>query len=146
MVEGSYALHRFLEAQTPVYERVRLELRGGHKESHWIWFVFPQIAGLGASAMSKKYAIRSLDEARAYFEHPVLGIRLRECVDLVNGIKGRSVDEIFGHPDDLKFWSSMTLFGEAAPDDRIFMDALRKYFDGAVDPLTLEQLKRRTAM
>ena len=146
MAEDPFDLDRFLYAQGPVYERVRLELRRGHKQSHWIWFVFPQLAGLGASPMSEKYAIASLDEAKAYLDHPVLGARLRECVDLVNGIEGRSIDDIFGHPDNLKFRSSLTLFAHAAADNQIFTDALHKYYGGVFDPMTLEQLKDETAI
>ena len=140
MPEEPYRLSRFLDAQGPVYEQVQLELRRGRKASHWMWFIFPQIVGLGASPMAKEYAITSLDEARAYLKHPVLGQRLGECVDLVNGIEGRYVEEIFGHPDHLKFQSSMTLFSQAAPDDRRFTDALQRYFDGAPDPFTLQRL------
>lgn len=146
MPEDPYDLNRFLDAQSPVYKQVRRELRQGHKDSHWIWFVFPQIAGLGASPMSRKYAITSLKEAKAYLEHSVLGARLRECVELVNGIEGHSIHEIFGYPDDLKFRSSMTLFAHAIADNRIFMEALHKYFDGTFDPMTLEQIQGQRAI
>ncbi len=135
-----YGLQRFVDAQTPVYERVKKELRAGRKESHWMWFVFPQIAGLGHSAMAEKYAIRSLAEAGAYLCHPLLGARLRECTQYVLDVKGRSAREIFGAPDDLKFRSSMTLFARAAPDNAPFREALETYFDGKEDPATLERL------
>ena len=105
-----------------------------------MWFVFPQFEGLGASAMAQRYAIRSLEEAAAYLAHPILGPRLKECVRLVNGVAGRSARDIFGHPDDLKFRSSMTLFAATAPQEPLFTQALQKYFAGAADPLTLEKL------
>ena len=138
--DDPFNLARFVEAQAPVIEPVRGELRAGQKRSHWIWFVFPQIAGLGSSAMSARYAIGSLDEARAYLAHPVLGPRLRECTGLVLGVEGRTVDAIFGHPDNLKFHSSMTLFAQAAPDERVFADALAKYFGGERDAKTVEKI------
>ena len=131
-----FNLARFVEAQAPVIERVLAELRAGQKRSHWMWFVFPQIAGLGNSAIAVRYAIGSLDEARAYLAHPVLGSRLRECTRLVLDVQGRSVDAIFGHPDNMKFHSSMTLFARAAPDERVFADALEKYFGGVQDART----------
>ena len=133
-------LQRFLDAQDPVFEQVRSELRGGRKEGHWMWYVFPQLEGLGHSWMAQRFAIASLDEAEAYLRHPILGSRLRECTQLVNLIEGRSVDEIFGHPDDVKFRSSMTLFAKAASDNSVFTSALQNYFDGERDPLTLEGL------
>ena len=135
-----YDLERFVAAQEPVYEKVRAELEEGRKRSHWMWFVFPQLAGLGASAMAQRYAIHSLAEAAAYLAHPLLGVRLKECVGVVNRVEGRSAYEIFGHPDDLKFHSSMTLFAAAAPQEPLFAEALRKYFDGRRDPLTLTKL------
>ena len=139
-----FNLERFVEAQAPVIERVRAELRAGRKRSHWMWFVFPQVTGLGNSAMAARYAIGSLDEARAFLAHPVLGARLRECTRLVLDVQGRSVEAIFGHPDDLKFHSSMTLFAQAAPDERVFFDALAKYFGGARDEATIAVLGRRS--
>jgi uncharacterized protein (DUF1810 family) len=139
----AFDLGRFVDAQKSVYESVRAELRRGRKESHWMWFIFPQIEGLGASAMSERFAIASLDEARAYLDHPALGSRLRECVDLVNGIGGRSIDAIFGYPDNLKFRSSMTLFAHATADNGIFLEALRRYFWGAFDPATMERLAEK---
>src|SRR5437773_610573 len=123
-----FNLQRFVEAQAAVYERVRVELGRGRKVSHWMWFVFPQIAGLGDSEMSRRYAISGREEARAYAEHPVLGPRLVECTGLVNGLDGRTVHEIFGSPDDMKFRSSMTLFSLCAGESQAFRDALEKYF------------------
>ena len=133
-------LQRFVDAQASVYARVLSELRSGSKQSHWMWFVFPQIAGLGHSAMAKKYAISSSEEAAAYLNHHVLGPRLRECTSLVNAIEGRSIEDIFGYPDDLKFRSSMTLFVRATQDNREFEDALQKYFQGEPDSATVALL------
>ena len=133
---------RFVDAQAPVIERVRSELRGGRKRTHWMWFVFPQIAGLGNSAMAVRYAIGSPGEARAYLAHPILGPRLRECTQLVLDVQGRSIEAIFGHPDNLKFHSSMTLFAFAAPDEAVFSNALQKHFGGERDAGTLEVLHR----
>jgi len=140
-MDDAYDLQRFLNAQDPVYERVRAELRAGRKTSHWMWFIFPQIAGLGYSSMAQRYAISGRAEAAAYAGHPVLGARLRECTDIVNALEGRTVNEVFGNPDDMKFRSSMTLFALSVSDPRIFRDALDKYFDGEDDPLTVAQLK-----
>lgn len=130
-------LTRFVEAQNPVYSRVCSELRAGAKTSHWMWFVFPQIKGLGNSAMAQKFAISSVDEAREYLEHPVLGARLRECTELVCAVPGKTAHEIFGSPDDLKFRSSMTLFAGVAGEGSVFQEALKKYFAGEPDALTL---------
>ncbi|MEF3367436.1 DUF1810 domain-containing protein [Methylocystis sp. 9N] len=135
-----YDLARFVAAQDPIYAQARAELASGRKQSHWMWFVFPQIEGLGGSAMAQAYAIRSREEALAYFAHPILGPRLKECVRLVNGVEGRSAREIFGHPDDLKFRSSMTLFAAIAPQEPLFAQALEKYYAGAPDPLTQAKL------
>lgn len=135
-----FDLQRFVDAQARVYHTVLEELRDGRKRSHWIWFVFPQIAGLGSSPTAAKYAISSLDEARAYLAHPVLGPRLRECAQLVTRVQGRSVAQIFGSPDDLKVRSSMTLFARATSDNDDFVEVLEKYYDGAEDPLTVAQL------
>jgi uncharacterized protein (DUF1810 family) len=129
-----FDLQRFVEAQNPCFERVRSELREGKKRGHWIWFIFPQIKGLGHSPMAQKFAISSRDEAKAYLAHPILGPRLRECSELVNSIEGRSLGEIFGSPDDLKFRSCMTLFAHAMQDNQIFVDALQKYCAGKPDP------------
>lgn len=135
-----YDLQRFLSAQDPVYAHVLEELRSGEKRSHWMWFIFPQLQGLGRSAMAVKYAITSLGEAQVYLDHPILGSRLRECTDLVNGVRGRRIDQIFGYPDDLKFHSSMTLFSTVAPDMEVFDHALQQYFGGQRDALTLDRL------
>ena len=125
-------LQRFVDAQDPVYSSVCAELRRGRKQSHWMWFVFPQLRGLGSSAMAAKFAIASRQEAEAYLEHPILGPRLRECTRLVNLVEGRPIDQIFGYPDDLKFRSSMTLFASVeGGDTQIFKDALQRYFAGA---------------
>jgi uncharacterized protein (DUF1810 family) len=139
-MEDPYRLQRFLDAQAPVYSAVCAELRAGRKRSHWMWFIFPQIAGLGVSQTARLYAISSLDEAAAYLAHPVLGSRLRECSQLVAAIAGRSIEDIFGHPDDLKFRSSMTLFARATADNAIFTACLQKYFDGHPDRATLALL------
>ena len=138
--KDSYSLRRFLDAQAPVYAQVCSELRAGRKRSHWMWFIFPQIQGLGYSPLARKFAIASLQEAKAYLDHPILGARLKELCRLVNRVEGRSIEEIFGYPDDLKFRSSMTLFAHAASDDQIFRDALEKYFNGEDDPATVERL------
>jgi len=133
-------LKRFVDAQEPVYEQVLVELRNGRKEGHWMWFIFPQHRGLGHSHMATTFGIASQQEGEAYLEHAVLGPRLRECTHLVNLIEGRSIHQIFGHPDDLKFRSSMTLFASIALDNQVFKAALQKYFAGQLDPLTLERL------
>ena len=135
-----FDLQRFVDAQAPVYDRVIAELREGRKRSHWMWFVFPQIAGLGSSPMAQRYAVASRAEAVAYLAHPVLGPRLRECARLVTTMEGRSIHDIFGSPDDMKFHSSMTLFAEAAPDNADFRAALDKYFGGERDAATLARL------
>lgn len=135
-----YRLARFVDAQAGVYETALAELRRGRKTSHWMWFVFPQIAGLGSSATARTYAIASLDEARAYLAHPILGPRLRTCVDALLRHEVITAHEIFGSPDDLKLRSSLTLFAAAAPDEPIFQRALAKYFSGEPDPLTLRLL------
>jgi uncharacterized protein (DUF1810 family) len=136
-----FDLQRFVTAQDAVYEQVCAELRGGRKEGHWIWFIFPQMRGLGSSAMANAFGIASREEAAAYLKHAVLGPRLRECTRLVNLVEGRSIERIFGYPDDLKFRSSMTLFASVASDKQVFEDALRKYFSGEMDRLTLEKLE-----
>ena len=139
--EDPFRLERFVEAQEPVYEQVCAELREGRKRRHWIWFIFPQLRGLGHNSTAQFYAIRSRAEAKAYLQHPVLGARLRECTALVNAVEGRGVGEIFGFPDDLKFRSSMTLFAEVAPDEQLFRQALEKYFMGEPDERTLEMMQ-----
>ncbi len=133
-----FDLRRFVDAQAPVIEGALSELRAGRKRTHWMWFVFPQIEGLGFSSMAKRYAIRSPAEARAYLNHPLLGERLRECVRLVVATS-RPIAEVFGHPDDLKFRSCVTLFAAAVPDEAVFSEALRACGDGA-DSSTLEKL------
>jgi uncharacterized protein (DUF1810 family) len=135
-----YDLQRFVDAQDRVYDAVLAELRGGRKRSHWIWFVFPQLRGLGRSPTAMRFGIASLDEARAYLAHPVLGPRLRECVRLVALIEGRSVDDIFGWPDNLKVRSSMTLFTWATNDNAEFRAVLDKFYNGEDDPDTVELL------
>jgi uncharacterized protein (DUF1810 family) len=139
-MDDPFNLRRFVEAQDLVYRSVIAELRAGVKQSHWMWFVFPQVSGLGHSAMADKYAIVSLDEARAYLAHPLLGARLKECTELVLAVTGKTARQILGSPDDMKFRSSMTLFAQAAPNDPLFRDALRKHFDGKDDPATLERI------
>jgi uncharacterized protein (DUF1810 family) len=136
-----YDLQRFVDAQNAAYDKVCSELRDGRKKSHWMWFVFPQIEGLGSSPPARKFAISSLAEAAAYLTHPILGSRLAECTRLVNLIEGRPIEQIFGYPDDLKFRSSMTLFANATSDNRVFIDALQKYFSGEFDPATLARLQ-----
>ncbi|HMS84189.1 MAG TPA: DUF1810 domain-containing protein [Nitrospira sp.] len=140
----AYNLQRFLRAQEGVYDAVLAELRAGRKSSHWIWFIFPQIAGLGRSVMAQQFAIGSPDEAKAYLQQPVLGQRLRECTQLVLNVEGRSAEEIFPYPDNLKFRSCMTLFMTATTDNTIFKDALLKYFDGKPDQLTLDILAQQS--
>ena len=135
-----YDLQRFVDAQQAVYDTVCDELHVGRKASHWMWFVFPQLRGLGHSPTAIHYGIGSLAEARAYLRHPLLGPRLLECTRLVLQVEGRSIHDIFGAPDDLKFRSCMTLFQHAAPDEVLFAQALRKYFDGVADARTLQAL------
>ncbi|AOK62142.1 DUF1810 domain-containing protein [Burkholderia ubonensis] len=139
-MDDPYDLQRFVDAQDPVYAQVCDELRSGRKRSHWMWFVFPQIEGLGDSAMAQRYAIASLREADAYLRHPVLGKRLRECTRLVNHVDGRSIQEIFGYPDYLKFRSSVTLFAHATSDNAVFVEALEKYYGGEADHSTLARI------
>lgn len=135
-----YDLQRFVDAQNPVIEQVRLELRSGRKASHWMWFIFPQIKGLGHSAMAQRFAISTREEAEAYSAHPVLGPRLVECTGLVNAVEGRSIGQIFGSPDDLKFHSSMTLFANVCKDNEPFVAATKKFFGGKFDSLTLDRI------
>jgi len=139
--QDPFALERFVAAQTGVIDRVLDELRAGRKQSHWMWFIFPQLAGLGRSPTAVHYAIASLDEARAYLAHPVLGARLRACTELVFDVEGKSAHDIFGSPDDLKFHSSLTLFARAAPSERIFSQALEKYFASRPDNATMVRLR-----
>ena len=137
-----FDLQRFVDAQAPVYPRVLAELRQGRKQTHWMWFIFPQIAGLGHSPMAQRFAIDSRAEALAYLGHGVLGSRLRECTALVNAVEGRTINEILGSPDDLKFRSSMTLFG-AVSSEALFAYAIAKFHGGVVDQQTMDLLERR---
>jgi uncharacterized protein (DUF1810 family) len=139
-VKDPYHLQRFVDAQDPVFAEVCSELRAGRKTGHWMWFIFPQITGLGHSLLANKFAISSREEAEAYLKHPILGPRLRECSRLVNLVEGRPADQIFGFPDDLKFRSSMTLFAHATSENQVFKDALLKYFGGESDRSTLDRL------
>ena len=139
-MDDPFDLQRFVAAQAPVYERVCAELSAGRKRSHWMWFIFPQIHGLGSSAMAQRYAITSHAEAAAYLDHTVLGPRLRACTGLVNAVDGRSAHEIFGSPDDMKFHSAMTLFLRAGSEDELFRTALEKYFAGKLDHATITRL------
>lgn len=142
MTEHPYRLQRFVEAQEEAgtYERALAELRAGRKASHWMWFIFPQVAGLGHSAMAQTYAIDSIAEARAYLEHPVLGPRLGECVRLLIGLRGRSAREILGDVDAIKLRSSMTLFARAAPEEPTFGRVLDRYYGGSADEETERRL------
>lgn len=133
-------LERFLEAQKPIYDQVCTELRRGKKSTHWMWFIFPQINGLGNSPYAKKYALSSLEEAQQYFKHPILGSRLKECTQLVNKIEKHSALAIFGEIDCLKFRSSMTLFAHAITDNQDFEKALQKYFSGKYDQMTVDRI------
>lgn len=132
---------RFVAAQDAVLAEVRSEITTGHKRTHWMWFVFPQLAGLGSSHMARRYALKSLQDASLYLAHPVLGPRLIEFTTLVNGIEGKSVQQIFGNPDDLKFHASMTLFARVRPEEQAFSAALLKYFKGSPHPLTVEKVR-----
>jgi uncharacterized protein (DUF1810 family) len=136
-----YRLQRFVDAQTSCFTQVRSELATGKKLSHWMWFIFPQLKGLGSSPMAQRFAISGIDEAKAYLAHPVLGDRLRDCTALVNAVSGRSIEDIFGYPDHLKFHSSVTLFAEAShPENKVFNEALAKYFNGVPDKATTDRL------
>jgi uncharacterized protein (DUF1810 family) len=139
-MDDAYDLRRFIQAQEPVYAQVCAELRQGRKTSHWMWFIFPQIRGLGSSETAQFFAIAGRQEAAAYAAHPVLGARLRECAALVLQVDNKSVEQIFGYPDNLKFHSSMTLFARTTDDNCVFLDVLKKYFSGALDPQTLVRL------
>jgi len=141
MIPDPYYLQRFIEGQKSNYAAALQELRAGEKRTHWMWYIFPQIAGLGGSPMSRLYAISGRAGARAYWEHPVLGARLRECTEAVLKLEGRTVEQIFGYPDHVKFRSCMTLFEAATEDAAIFRAALLKYCDGEPDQRTLDILK-----
>ena len=140
MTGDPYNLLRFVDAQRDTYEEARRELANGRKTGHWIWFIFPQLHGLGRSEMAAFYGISGREEAAAYLAHPVLGPRLKECAGLMNGIEGRPAEDVLGGVDAMKFRSSMTLFAAVAQGDRVFQDALEKYFDGKPDPLTIQGL------
>ncbi len=140
IMDDPYDLQRFVDAQAPVFETVRAELLGGLKRTHWMWFVFPQIAGLGNSPTSRRFAISSRAEADAYLDHPLLGSRLRDCTQIVNNLTGRSAYQIFGNPDCMKFHSCMTLFSKTGADSAVFNEALRRYFDGKPDRATMEKI------
>lgn len=139
-----YDLNRFVQAQAGIYEQALAEIRGGQKSSHWMWFVFPQIDGLGFSATTKLYSIKSLDEARAYLRHPALGSRLLECVETVLQVEGRSAEQIFGSTDARKLQSCATLFAAVSPAGSVFQQLLEKYFQGVADPKTLELLEAKS--
>lgn len=134
----AFDLQRFVSAQDPIYPQVLAELRSGQKRTHWMWFIFPQLVGLGRSPTAQLYAISSLGEARAYLVHPVLGARLRECTALVNAVEGRTIHQVFGSPDAMKFHSSVTLFARASDGDDVFTEALAKYFGDREDRATIE--------
>jgi len=145
MSADPYGLARFVEAQARCYARVLEELAAGEKTSHWMWFIFPQLRGLGMSSTARRFGLSGLEEAHAYLAHPLLGARLRECTRLVLAVEGRSAHQIFGSPDDLKLRSCLTLFAQAAarsppPETRVFGEALAKYYGGEPDPRTLELL------
>jgi uncharacterized protein (DUF1810 family) len=140
-MDDPFDLQRFVTAQEGVYERALGELRRGRKTGHWMWFIFPQLRGLGQSQMAWTYGISGIEEARAYLAHPVLGARLRECTEAVLALEGMTAVDVFGYPDDLKFRSSMTLFGQAAgQDDPLFARALEKYSEGERDRRTIDKL------
>ena len=139
-MDDPYNLQRFVDAQNPVFDHVCAELRSGRKTGHWMWFIFPQLRGLGSSETARYFAISGVEEAAAYMAHPILGTRLRACVRLVALIERSSIDQIFGYPDNLKFHSSMTLFAHTVPADGIFLDALNRYFGGQFDQQTLDRI------
>jgi uncharacterized protein (DUF1810 family) len=140
LTSDPYNLQRFVDAQAHIFPQVLAELGEGRKRSHWMWFIFPQIAGLGSSEMARRFAISCREEASAYLQHASLGPRLRQCTELVNQVSGRTIDQIFGYPDDLKFRSSMTLFASVAQDENVFRAALEKYFEGKTDSETIARL------
>lgn len=139
---NTFDLSRFINAQESIYDSVLAELTNGRKRTHWMWYIFPQIDGLGHSPTSKYYAIKSIEEARQYLNHPVLGTRLLECAEAVFAIEGRSISEIFAYPDNLKLKSSMTLFASVADQCSVFARILDKYFDGERDALTLQLVEK----
>jgi len=139
-MDTDFNLQRFVDAQQGIYEQALAELRAGHKRSHWMWFIFPQVQGLGSSETARRYAIKNSDEAAAYLAHPILGPRLRACAAAVAAFDDRGADEIFDYPDNLKFHSSMTLFADVAPDEAVFQSCLDQFFDGQPDQATLDKL------
>ena len=139
-MSDSHNLKRFVDAQNAVFDQALAELKAGRKQGHWMWFVFPQLKGLGHSAMAEKYGIASREEAQAYLAHPTLGPRLRECTAALNDVQDSSIDDILGYPDNLKFHSSMTLFSLVEPTDEVFKTALKKYFRGDLDKNTKSRL------
>ncbi len=142
MTDNAFDLDRFVSAQAGIFDTALSELEAGHKRSHWMWFIFPQMRGLGTSSTAQKYGIVSLDEAKAYLAHPVLGDRLRRCTEAVLEVKGRSLHQIFGSPDDIKFGSSMTLFALAdGANDSVYRQAIALYCDGKMDRRTLDLLR-----
>jgi uncharacterized protein (DUF1810 family) len=141
-MKDEYNLQRFIGSQDQVYAAVLEELRAGEKRGHWMWYIFPQIKGLGHSVMAQQFAVTSQEEAKAYLEHPILGSRLRECTRLVLNVEGRSAEQIFYYPDNLKFRSCMTLFMDTTSGNNIFQEALLKYFEGQPDESTLDILRR----
>jgi len=138
--EDAYDLNRFISAQESDYEQALSEIKDGRKRSHWMWYIFPQIDGLGSSAMSRRYSIKSLDEARAYLDHPVLGTRLTACFEVLLKLEGRSAEEIFGFTDEKKLRSCATLFAAVSEPASVFQRLLDKYFHGERDPMTLRLL------
>ena len=136
----AYDLTRFVDAQRDVYEQALAEIRSGRKHTHWMWFVFPQIAGLGSSSTSQHFAIHDRAEARAYLDHPILGPRLLECAQALLDLEAKSASEVFGYPDELKLKSSMTLFSEVSAPGSVFARVLEEYFDGDSDQRTIHQL------
>jgi uncharacterized protein (DUF1810 family) len=139
--DDPHELERFVTAQAPVLAQAMAELAAGHKRSHWMWFVFPQLRALGRSETARHFGLAGVDEALAYWEHPLLGPRLRQCIELVLGVEGRSAEQVFGTVDALKFCSSMTLFEQVAPQEPLFGQALQRYCGGRRDRLTLEALQ-----
>jgi uncharacterized protein (DUF1810 family) len=140
-MEDPFHLQRFVDAQNSIYGNVVNELRRGEKRTHWMWFIFPQVVGLGRTPTAERYSIKSIEEAKAYIVHPILGVRLQECTKLVISIDGKTANQIFGFPDDLKFCSSMTLFNHVAEDNNIFLNAITKFYAGREDDLTIKILE-----
>jgi Uncharacterized conserved protein len=141
-MNSDITLNRFLSAQQPIYAQVLKELRNAKKTTHWMWFIFPQIEGLGHSSTAKYYSIKSIEEAKEYLGHPVLGQRLKECSNILLQLQNKTADEIFGYPDNLKLRSCMTLFNFVAPEQKVFADVLKKYFGGKPDEQTISILQK----